>query len=103
MQAARSLFRRRTAMGLPLIKMAEDGNVPRCINDSASMIADHTVFPRFVMERSEAAINMWFWSRHDSSVPNDVKSGSNSVNPQNWVSGQFFFTSLLRCADHMIL
>jgi len=36
------------------------------------------------MERSDAAIKMWFWSRHDSSIPNDVKSGSNSVNPQNW-------------------
>ena len=88
MQAARSPFLRGTAMGLPLIKMEVDGKVSRCINDSTSMIADHVVFPRFAMERSEAGISMWFWSRRGSSVPNDVKSGSNSVNPQNWVSGQ---------------
>ena len=78
-------------MGFPLIKMEEDGNVSRCINDSTSMVADHAVFPRFAMERSDAAINVWFWPRDDLSVPNDVKNGSNSVNPQSWVSGQQFF------------
>ena len=38
------------------------------------------------MERSDTAIDMWFWPRN-SAVPGDVKGGSSSVNPQNWVSG----------------
>lgn len=38
------------------------------------------------MERTASFINIWFWSRGDSSVPSDVKNGATSVDTSNWVS-----------------
>ncbi len=40
---------------------------------------------RFAVERTTAYYKVWFWSRHDPSVPHDVKYGSSSVNPRVWV------------------
>lgn len=38
----------------------------------------------YVMERTDHAINIWFWSRNDASVPSDVKNGASSVDTSKW-------------------
>jgi hypothetical protein len=37
------------------------------------------------MERTIDFIRVWFWDRTDTSVPNDVKNGTSSVNTDDWV------------------
>ena len=39
----------------------------------------------YAMERTDSFINVYFWSRDDSSVPSDLKSGASSVDTSNWV------------------
>lgn len=40
---------------------------------------------RFAMERSSTNIKVFFWPRNSGSVPNEVRNGAGSVNPDNWV------------------
>ncbi|KAF8803218.1 endo-1,3(4)-beta-glucanase [Phlegmacium glaucopus] len=47
----------------------------------------------YAMERSDSEINMWFWPRSGSSIPNDVGGNSDSVNPQNWETPSASFPS----------
>ncbi|KZV86615.1 glycoside hydrolase family 16 protein [Exidia glandulosa HHB12029] len=35
-------------------------------------------------ERTAKTIKIWFWSRQDDRVPDDVKNGASSVNPASW-------------------
>ena len=42
-------------------------------------------FHRFAVERTDTAINIWFWSRSSFFVPSEVKSGSDTVDPDGWV------------------
>jgi len=44
------------------------------------------LYPRYVLERTEDHISVWFWGRHDKNVPRDVKSGSLKINPKEFVS-----------------
>jgi hypothetical protein len=37
------------------------------------------------MERTNAAIFVWFWSRSDPTVPADVAAGGSTVTTDNWV------------------
>lgn len=57
------------------------------------------LFPRYAMERTDTEINVWFWPRRGSSVPNDVIGSSSSVNPQNWVSDRNLYY-LMRLWTH---
>lgn len=38
----------------------------------------------YVMERTNAHINVYFWARNDASVPSDVKNGASSINTSKW-------------------
>ncbi|KAL5508546.1 hypothetical protein ACEPAH_6165 [Sanghuangporus vaninii] len=38
----------------------------------------------YVMERTDSFIRVFFWSREDSSVPDEVQSGASTVNPDNY-------------------
>ncbi|XP_006456982.1 hypothetical protein AGABI2DRAFT_195916 [Agaricus bisporus var. bisporus H97] len=38
----------------------------------------------FAMERSSTNIKVFFWPRNSGSVPNEVRNGAGSVNPDNW-------------------
>lgn len=40
----------------------------------------------YVIERTGSYVRSYFWSRHDHSVPAEVKYGGFSVNPDKWVS-----------------
>jgi hypothetical protein len=36
------------------------------------------------MERTNAAIKVWFWPRNANNVPSDVSSGASTVTTDNW-------------------
>ncbi|KAL5488346.1 hypothetical protein ACEPAI_6454 [Sanghuangporus weigelae] len=38
----------------------------------------------YVMERTDSFIRVFFWSREDSSVPDEVRNGASTVNPDNY-------------------
>jgi len=38
----------------------------------------------YAMERTSTEVNVWFWSRTDSSVPSDLSSGASSIDTSNW-------------------
>ncbi|KAJ6615140.1 laminarinase [Mycena sp. CBHHK59/15] len=38
----------------------------------------------YAVERTNAFIKVWFWSRNAGTVPSDISSGSTSVNTDNW-------------------
>lgn len=38
----------------------------------------------YAMERTNDAINVWFWARNDNTVPSDVKNGASTINTSNW-------------------
>ncbi|KAF7343220.1 Glycoside hydrolase family 16 protein [Mycena venus] len=38
----------------------------------------------YAMERTNAFISVWFWSREDPTVPADVKAGGSSVDTDSW-------------------
>lgn len=40
---------------------------------------------RYVMERNEKSIKVWFWARNDPSVPSDIINGASSISPDTWV------------------
>lgn len=40
----------------------------------------------YVMERTNAHINVYFWARNDGSVPSDVKNGASTINTSKWVN-----------------
>ena len=39
----------------------------------------------YAMERTDAFIKVWFWTRNAGNIPSDVKNGATSVNTDNWV------------------
>ena len=38
----------------------------------------------YAMERSDAGVKVWFWSRNSGSIPSDVLNGATSVDTDNW-------------------
>ncbi|KIJ39902.1 glycoside hydrolase family 16 protein, partial [Sphaerobolus stellatus SS14] len=38
----------------------------------------------YAMERTDDSINVWFWSRSDGSVPNDVKNAPITIDTSTW-------------------
>ncbi|TBU22209.1 endo-1,3(4)-beta-glucanase-like protein [Dichomitus squalens] len=38
----------------------------------------------YAMERSDAGVKVWFWSRNSGSIPSDVLSGATSVDTDDW-------------------
>jgi hypothetical protein len=45
---------------------------------------------RYVMERTNATIKVWFWSRNSGSVPFDVKNSTGTVDTDTFVRFIFF-------------
>ena len=43
------------------------------------------------MERTQNFIKIWFWSRHDSSVPADLLNRSGSINTDAWGTPTAYF------------
>jgi hypothetical protein len=43
------------------------------------------VITRYALERTHDFIKVWFWSRNNKSVPDDVKNGASSVETDGWV------------------
>ena len=39
----------------------------------------------YTMERNNNFIKVWFWDRHATNVPDDVRNGASTVNTDNWV------------------
>jgi hypothetical protein len=54
-----------------------------------------TLFPpvcRYAMERTPTFIKVWFWQRHTSDVPSDVRNGnSGSINTDTWGTPTAYF------------
>jgi hypothetical protein len=48
------------------------------------MLAAHNIPARYVMERTNSAIRVWFWARDDPSVPVEVVENTAGVTPANW-------------------
>ncbi len=48
-------------------------------------------FPRYALERTDAFIKVWFWSRTATNVPADVLNGAASVNTDGWGTPTAFF------------
>ncbi len=40
----------------------------------------------YAMERTNSFIKVWFWSRTDENIPNDVLTGGSNINTDDWVS-----------------
>ncbi|EJF56125.1 endo-beta-glucanase [Dichomitus squalens LYAD-421 SS1] len=38
----------------------------------------------YAMERSDAGVKVWFWSRNSGAIPSDVLGGATSVDTDNW-------------------
>ncbi|KAJ1299694.1 hypothetical protein OPQ81_005452 [Rhizoctonia solani] len=38
----------------------------------------------YAMRHTKGGISIWFWARDDSAVPEDVRKGIGSVQPENW-------------------
>ncbi|KAF6752451.1 concanavalin A-like lectin/glucanase domain-containing protein [Ephemerocybe angulata] len=47
----------------------------------------------YAVERSDIAINVWFWSRGSAKVPSAVKNGAKNVDPSTWGTPQAHFPS----------
>ena len=45
----------------------------------------------YAMERTDAFIRVFFWSRGDTSVPSEVSSGASTINTDSWVSIACFY------------
>ena len=40
----------------------------------------------YAMERTNAFVKVWFWSRGAGNVPSEVRNGATTINTGNWVS-----------------
>ena len=38
----------------------------------------------YAMERSNSGVKVWFWPRHDKSIPADVAKGAKKINTAKW-------------------
>jgi len=38
----------------------------------------------YAMERTNADIKVWFWGRHDTSIPSGIQSGAATIDTSNW-------------------
>ncbi|KAM5537516.1 hypothetical protein V8D89_008843 [Ganoderma adspersum] len=47
----------------------------------------------YAMERSNSGVKVWFWPRHDKSIPADVAKGSTTVNTDKWGTPSAHFPS----------
>ena len=48
---------------------------------------------RYAVERTDDYIKVWFWSRYDLAVPNEIRKGAGAVNPLLWVALQLHLSS----------
>jgi len=64
------------------IATVEDGAMRVYLLSGISLLI---VIFRFAVERSSTQIRVFFWPRNSGSVPNEVRNGGTSVNPDNWV------------------
>lgn len=51
----------------------------------------------YATERTEDRLSVWFWSRADSQVPEDVRNNTGSVSPSQWGKPTAVFTSGKSC------
>ncbi|EIM80631.1 endo-beta-glucanase [Stereum hirsutum FP-91666 SS1] len=45
----------------------------------------------YAMERTSSFVKIWFWARHDGSVPSEVSSGAGSINTDSWGTPDAYF------------
>ncbi|KAI0757797.1 laminarinase [Daedaleopsis nitida] len=45
----------------------------------------------YAMERTDAFVKVWFWSRGDPDIPQDVLNGASDINTDNWDTPSAFF------------
>ena len=52
----------------------------------------------YAMERTNAFVKVWFWSRGAGNVPSEVRNGATTINTGNWVSAVLrYAAAALRC------
>jgi len=51
----------------------------------------------YVAERTSSALSVWFWARNDSTVPEDVSSGADTLNTTGWTTPLAFFPASSTC------
>jgi len=69
-------------MDLRSMRMAEDGKLSPFPKDPASRPRNH---PRYVLERTNSFIKIWFWGRDSCCTPEEVANGAGSINTDKWV------------------
>ena len=79
MTVAASTFPTLQVLGLPSITTEADGN--RGFHNRKGADSHH----RYALERTVTDIKIFFWSRHASSVPVQVESPHEVIEPDTWV------------------
>ncbi|EMD31371.1 glycoside hydrolase family 16 protein [Gelatoporia subvermispora B] len=51
----------------------------------------------YVAERTEEDFSVWFWARNDSTVPDEVKNGDDSLSTANWSTPLAYFPASSSC------
>jgi len=51
----------------------------------------------YAAERTDAGINVWFWSRSDTTVPSQVSGGSTSIDTSTWGEPTAYFPTNSGC------